>query len=491
MKKASILTLAVLLAAAACSEGPTDPTSLDGNLDAPAELVITEGVRALPRAPAKPLFSTLEDARVSLGGSTTTPLSLNGASCAESSVREVTITYTVSGSQRSPASFKVFTKWSYDGTAFSGSVPTMIHVDARQGTPSTHQVPITVENTSGLGSGESHFIVAPFDLVTNTADPGGQQLRVDATSSATIYVEFNDCTPEPPANTEPSLTLPADMEVEATSSGGAVVTFIVTASDFEDGDLTDDVVCTPASGDLFPFGETVVNCSVIDSGGLSAEGSFKVTVEDTTAPVFTSFADDQILIAANINGAVLNLDFESFGITAEDQGPNGEPGDISGPVTIVCDYTAGTWLPLGSITTVSCTATDARGNKSDPESFEVFVTLNLTGVGFLQPLRMTAPFSAHKAGSAIPHKFPAPRYEDGTPATDLADKLRLVLTRNDSNEKYVQTEGDEFAAGSTVWRYGGDYIFNLKSEKGWGAGEWTTTVSIGHLTIATTTFALR
>jgi len=57
---------------------------------------------------------------------------------------------------------------------------------------------------------------------------------------------------------------------------------------------------------------------------------------------------------------------------------------------------------------LSCTAKDHIGNQSAPSSFQVFVGLNINGTGFLPPLRMIAPFSSHKRGSTIPHKFLPP-----------------------------------------------------------------------------------
>jgi hypothetical protein len=481
-----------LIALAACSEAPTSP---GGEPAAPSEIVITPGIQA-PVRPGGPLFSTLENARLSVGGSTTTPVSLSGTNCTDYSPRQVTITYTLSGNQRSPASFKVYRTWDYDGAAFVGYNETTINVPAKQGGGNaTYQVVLSIENSSRSGSGSTSFVVAPFDLDTNQSDPSGLRLDLDASSSATVYIDFEDCDPTP-TNTPPALTIPADMEVEATSSAGAPVHFVVTASDAEDGDLTHAVVCTAGgipvqSGDLFPFGETIVECSVEDSGGLSAEGSFKITVVDTTPPVFTSFPDNQTLIAANINGAVLDL--ESLGIMAEDKGPNGEPGDISPDVTWSCDYVPGTWLEIGSTTTVACTATDGRGNESAPSTFDVFVTLDLSAMtGFEPPLRMSKPFSAHKAGSTIPHKFGAPRYADGTPATDLASGLRLTLTKQSGGEEYQQETMDEYGAGSTAWRYSpSHYIFNLKTEKNWGAGDWTTTVSYAGIELASTTFTMR
>ena len=58
--------------------------------------------------------------------------------------------------------------------------------------------------------------------------------------------------------------------------------FSATARDFRGVALT--VTCTPKSGIAFPLGRTIVTCTTRDSYGGSAQGSFAVTVVDTTAP---------------------------------------------------------------------------------------------------------------------------------------------------------------------------------------------------------------
>jgi len=194
------------------------------------------------------------------------------------------------------------------------------------------------------------------------------------------------------------------------------------------------------------------------------------------------------LIAADITGAVLDID--ALGITVEDV------GQVSEPSTFSCDYVAGTKLAIGSTTTVSCTAKDARNNESDPSTFDVYVGLNVSGTGFLPPLRMAAPYSSHKRGSTIPHKFLPPTYADGTPATDLAGGLRLVLVRLDGNPDPESIEGDDYAAGSTAWRYdpdAGQYVFNLKTgtSSPWDVGSWRTTVSYAGIKLAETQLELR
>jgi hypothetical protein len=63
---------------------------------------------------------------------------------------------------------------------------------------------------------------------------------------------------------------------------GAQVSFEVSAQDDVDGPT--DVDCDHNSGDTFPIGETLVTCTAEDLAGNSAEESFTVTVQDTTAP---------------------------------------------------------------------------------------------------------------------------------------------------------------------------------------------------------------
>lgn len=82
--------------------------------------------------------------------------------------------------------------------------------------------------------------------------------------------------------TPPQLRLPGDVVAEATGAAGAVVRFDATASDDVDGTVV--VTCDPASGTTFALGRTTVACKAADAAGNEANGSFTVTVRDTTAP---------------------------------------------------------------------------------------------------------------------------------------------------------------------------------------------------------------
>ncbi|MDX1747921.1 MAG: HYR domain-containing protein, partial [Halobacteriales archaeon] len=83
-------------------------------------------------------------------------------------------------------------------------------------------------------------------------------------------------------NTPPTLTVPSGFTAEATGPDGAVVIWEATASDAEDGALIP--TCSPEPGSLLSLGSTTVDCFVTDTGGLSADGQFTVTVVDTTPP---------------------------------------------------------------------------------------------------------------------------------------------------------------------------------------------------------------
>jgi Tol biopolymer transport system component len=76
----------------------------------------------------------------------------------------------------------------------------------------------------------------------------------------------------------PALTLPqSPIVVPADRPGGAVVTYVVTATDAVDPNPA--VSCSPPSGSRFPIGDTTVACTATDASGNSAQGSFSVHVQ--------------------------------------------------------------------------------------------------------------------------------------------------------------------------------------------------------------------
>lgn len=157
-------------------------------------------------------------------------------------------------------------------------------------------------------------------------------------------------------NTPPVLSLPGAINAEGSQLGGAVVTYAASAADAED-DPDPVPACAPTSGSVFPIGTTTVSCSVTDSGGMSASGSFTVTVGDTTAPVLVLPANQSVEATSAAGASV------AFSVSASDI--------VDGAVSVDCDSDSGDVFPLGT-TLVSCSATDAAGNTSSG-SFTVTV----------------------------------------------------------------------------------------------------------------------
>jgi hypothetical protein len=78
----------------------------------------------------------------------------------------------------------------------------------------------------------------------------------------------------------PSITCPANISTASSatcslSSSSAPVSFTVTAND---NCGTPTLVCIPPSGSTFPVGDTAVTCTATDSGGLTAQCTFTVSL---------------------------------------------------------------------------------------------------------------------------------------------------------------------------------------------------------------------
>src|SRR5690606_34093548 len=66
----------------------------------------------------------------------------------------------------------------------------------------------------------------------------------------------------------PVIACPADIITNNTpGTCGAAVNFAGVAFDTEDGNISGDIIATPASGSVFPVGDTTVTLSVTDSDG--------------------------------------------------------------------------------------------------------------------------------------------------------------------------------------------------------------------------------
>jgi Tol biopolymer transport system component len=124
---------------------------------------------------------------------------------------------------------------------------------------------------SGVSSGAT-FPIATIMVRCTAEDAVGNRSTTDS-----FDVTVRDTTP-------PAITgMPSDIVAEATGADGAQVFWSQpTATDLVNGSRT--VTCTPASGTTFALGETTVSCTATDARSNTATKTFKVTVQDTTAP---------------------------------------------------------------------------------------------------------------------------------------------------------------------------------------------------------------
>lgn len=252
----------------------------------------------------------------------------------------------------------------------------------------------------------------------------------------------------------PELTLPGDQTIEATGST-MTVPYTVTATDMQDGDLTEQVQCTPTTALTLAVGDNVtVTCSVTDSGGLTTKGSFTVKVVDTTPPALNLPAA-QTLTATGAQGATI-----TFSATATDLGQD---------VPVTCTPASGSVFGFGT-TTVTCAATDAQGLTSTG-TFTVTVNF-LTAGGFFKD----GWNDVKKVGSTWPMKVLPPTYADGRVATDLADGLTVTLNGQ-------VTPGE--------WTWNGQFYESTLKTKGMQAGQYDVSVIYRGVEIARNTLTLR
>ncbi|NUS61397.1 MAG: HYR domain-containing protein, partial [Lysobacter sp.] len=299
----------------------------------------------------------------------------------------------------------------------------------------------------------TEFAVGPNTVTCNATDTAG-----NAADATTFQVTVHDTTP-------PDVTVPADIEAEATSPAGASVTFTASAFDIVDEAITP--TCVAASGSTFALGTTEVTCSATDKAGNTGSAKFNVKVVDTTDPnlhvpanitaeatsnagaavSFTVTADDLVdtnvdIVCSPASGSTFAIATTTVNCTATDDSGNDVSGSftvevqdttppvvdwhadidviatsnssavvtytkpgahdiVDGPLTTTCTPDSGATFPMGP-TTVKCTATDAAGNTGEG-TFKVLVRYNFGG--FLRPIDNLPTTNLVQAGQAIPVKF--------------------------------------------------------------------------------------
>jgi hypothetical protein len=146
-----------------------------------------------------------------------------------------------------------------------GNDPGLATAIVATGTPvvsdNCHDVSVTSARSDGL-SINSPYHVGSTTITWTATDLSGNF------STATQTIVVNDITP-------PTISVPANFTVDATSRSGAVVSYVVSASD---NIGVTSLSCSPASGSQFPIGSVAVNCTAYDAAGNKGSASFTVSV---------------------------------------------------------------------------------------------------------------------------------------------------------------------------------------------------------------------
>jgi hypothetical protein len=274
----------------------------------------------------------------------------------------------------------------------------------------------------------------------------------------------------------PTINVPASLVVEATGPAGAQVTYAASANDVADGTLVPS--CTPASGSTFPIGTTAVTCTATDSARLQGQASFPVTVRDTSGPIPGPVPSPIIAYATSTAGAKVSYAQP----TATDA--------VDGPRPMTCTPASGaTFAPWK--TTVTCSASDTRGNTSTA-TFSVWVQFKAPGDGtfFLQPVNPDGS-SIFKQGSTIPVKFKLLGVSAGI--TNLAAHVLIAKVSSSVTGTFVEAVSTANGDSGSTFRYDpsfDQYVFNL-STKSMTIGTWSLRADLGDGVDHSVTFSLK
>jgi len=149
------------------------------------------------------------------------------------------------------------------------------------------------------------------------------------------------------------------------------------ASDLVDGPVMP--MCTVPAGATFPMGSTTVACAATDAHQNSSNASFVVNVLAPTAPSGSAPSAPAPVVVTVVDRTPPALSVPSL-LVVNATSPGGAlvsytatATDSTGiAVAPVCSTPSRTVFAAGT-TTVTCTATDARGNTSPAQAFAVHV----------------------------------------------------------------------------------------------------------------------
>lgn len=315
-------------------------------------------------------------------------------------------------------------------------------------------------STTGSDSVSSPVVCTPNQF--QTLETSGTVFNGSATNNAGLTTNAAPITIKLD-KTPPQLNLPPPAVLEATSPAGAVYSFSVTATD--NFDPAPAVSCNRPSGSIFPAGTnppgapvtTTVNCTATDRAGLSASGSFTVTVKDTTPPALT--VPQPITVEATTTGGIPASGPEIQGWLS-----TASAVDLVDPNPGVTNN-APAFCSLGT-TSVTFTAIDAQGNSSN-------ATSTITVVDTTPPSIASISISPNVLWPAN-HKM-AP-VTVSISVSDVCDNSVSSAITSVTSSEPVEGLGDGDTAPD--WVVTGALTVELRAERSGNGGGRTYTISV-------------
>ncbi|HEY0863118.1 MAG TPA: HYR domain-containing protein [Lacunisphaera sp.] len=258
-----------------------------------------------------------------------------------------------------------------DTTAPTLTVPDSVTVEATSATGAIVNYPaasatddVGVTSLAYSRASGSPFPLGVTAVIVSASDAAGN------TSSGSFTVNVTD-------TTAPSLTVPANLTVEASSAAGAVVNYPAATATDAVGVTT--LTYSKAAGTTFPLGLTTVTVTAKDAAGNTSSGSFTVNVTDTTAPSIVRVVPSQatlwspnhrmepISISVEASDAVGMTGLRIISVASNEPDDGLGDGDMAGDSQITGDLTVNlraerSGKGTGRIYTIVVEARDAAGN---------------------------------------------------------------------------------------------------------------------------------
>jgi PKD repeat protein len=185
----------------------------------------------------------------------------------------------------------------------------------------------------------------------------------------------------------PIIHVSANKSAVAAGPGGTAVVYDAATADDDDSAFTPTILCTHASGSVFPVGVTTVTCTATDSAGNQDSDTFTVTVAQNSPPELTVHTP----VFGQLFAAPATVMLDS---SVTDAGPTGDTltctidwGDGSpaetGPATGGCDGTHA--YATAGVYTITVTVTDSFGASATVSVMIVVYSGNgfVTGGGWI------------------------------------------------------------------------------------------------------------